>query len=254
MNDPRDWIGIVESAAGQLLGKGYRQCYLILDDHPPLQSCNVLHLNVTLPALMDTLGAAYIGLYGWDQNALSNGEVMNAGYYRLQHQSDSFLWRYSLHPALWNLKALQAITRLLPITDSDLASRSVWAFERRSGVLSSDSLAEWSRKSYRVFGLGMLGERFQLTRRFSRRMMYQIINLLDTIIKKVSGPAAQEKFIEFVAAETLFFDGPYPLYWSGVMQKGRLNANFEKYLTLHRRESELSLFREALRGAPPGSI
>lgn len=244
--DPRDWIGIIESAAQQLIDKGCRKCYLILDDHPPLKSCNEMHLNITLPALMDNLGAAYIGLHGWDQNTLSDGKVLGNKYHYLQKQSTSFLWQYALHPALWDTQALKDIAGALLKIENDVSSRSIWAFERRSGATPSPVPLRWQGRAYRVFGLGMLGGKFRTIRRFFRRFLYLFLNFLFWITKKIFGLVTQERLVNFVIHETLFFDGPYPMYWSGVMQKGRLNKNLEKYLLVHRRRGDLSLIKDTL--------
>ncbi len=246
-NDEWDWVGIAESAAGALMEKGYQQCYLILEDHPPLQPCNETHLNSTLPALMEKLDAAYIGLYGWGQNTRSAGKPLSAEFYRLQHQEETFLWQYSLHPALWRLNALKAVLNALPIIEGDAASRSAWAFERRSGSVQSQIPAEWRGRAYRVYGLGMLGGRFRFVRRAARRMLFMAVNLTVLIAGKLMGSAARDRLLNFVLSETLFFDGPYPMYWSGVMQKGSLNKNFEKFLLLRRRNRELSNFRAVIR-------
>lgn len=245
-HDSRDWIGITDSAATQLLKKGYRKCYLILDDHPPLQTCNEIHLNLTLPVLMENLNAAYIGLHGWGQNTLSDGKVLGTEYHRLQRQSDSFLWRYALHPALWDLQAFRDIAGALSMMGDDITTRSVWAFERRSGAIPSPIPLAWQGRSYRVFGLGMLGGKFRGVRILVRRSMYFLLNFLLLVAKKIFGVAAQENLINYVIPETLFYDGPYPLYWSGAMQKGRLHKNFERYLRFHQRNDELSRFREIL--------
>lgn len=246
MNDAMDWIGITETAVNELIRKGFRKCYFILEDHPPLQTCNDLHLNLTLPALMDELGAAYIGLYGWDQNTLSNGKLLSAEFYKLQHQETSFLWKYSLHPALWNLDAFKAILGALLPVEGDVASRSAWAFERRAGAPQSPVTVEWRGRSYRVFGLGMLGGRFRLIRSLARRLMFLAVNLIALIAKRIMGSGVLESFLSFVLPETLFFDGPYPLYWSGAMQKGGMNKNLEKFLLLHRRNKELSNFHTGI--------
>lgn len=245
-DDPQDWIGIIESATCELLEKGYRKCYLILDDHPPIQACNEVHLNKTLPTLMDRLNAAYIGLHGWDQNTLASGKILDARYFYLQRQPPFFLWQYSLHPALWNLQALQDMAGALPKLNNDIATRSIWAFERRTGAIPSPIPQKWQERSYRIFGLGMLGGEYRLVRRIVRRSLYLLLNLLLFVVKNLFGAAIQEKLAEHYIYETLFFDGPYPLYWSGVMQKGKLNSYFERYLLIHGRKDELASFQNLL--------
>jgi hypothetical protein len=242
MVDGKDWVGIVRSATDHLIGLGYKKCYLILEDHIPLGTCNEIHLNTTLPALMNELGAAYIGLHGWDQNTTSDGIRLGRRYRYLQHQSDNFLWRYALHPALWDTRALAGISSVLMDPGDDLSLRSAWAFERRAGTLQTN---EWG-PSYRVCGLGMLGGRDRLPRSVNRHIKFLLLNTLLWVIKILFGKTVQSKAVNFFMHELLFFDGPYPMYWSGVMQKGKLNKNLEKYLLVHRRRGDLSLIKDAL--------
>lgn len=250
VNHPQDWIGIAESAVHSLIEKGYKKCYLILDDHPPLGACNDVHLNHTLPALMDRLEAAYIGLHGWGQNTLSEGIMLGVSECYLQQQSDMFLWRYALHPALWDLRAFRDIAGALPILGDDMASRSVWAFERRAGASPSPIPPMWHGRSYRIFGLGMLGERFGLMHGVARWLMYALLNLLFFGVKRIFGTTTQEKLVSSIVHELLFYNGPYPIYWSGVMQKGGLHKNFEKYMVSHNQDAELLSFKGVL---PPKS-
>lgn len=244
-NDSQDWIGIARSAAQQLLEKGYQKCYLILDDHPPIKICNETHLNINLPTLMDSLHATYIGLHGWDQNTFSDGRILGSNFRYLQHQTSSFLWQYALHPALWDTQAFLDMTEIL-CKNVDIKSRNIWAFERRSGAIPSPFPPNLQGRSYRIFGLGMLGGEYRVIRAASRRLFYFSVNLVSLIVKKIFGVTAQQQYIELIIHETLFFDGPYPIYWSGVMQKGSLNKNFERFLLFHRQDGELSKYREII--------
>lgn len=242
--DSHDWIGITRAAVEKLFENGYKKFYLLLDDHPPLGICNHVHLNSTLPALMDKLKAAYIGLHGWDQNTMSDGEVLGMEYASLQRQADEFPWRYALHPALWDVQTILNMADGLIKTSNDISMRSIWAFERRSGAFPIPSIG--NVKSYRIFGLGMLGGNYRWIRRWTRRLFYLSVNFLFLVTIKIFGLNAQEKLVNLLIHETLFFDGPYPLYWSGVMQKGSLHKNFERYLLFHKRNKELSCFQDAL--------
>lgn len=249
-NDYKDWIGIIESAAHCLLEQGYQKCYLILDDHPPLATCNERILNDTLPSLMTSLGAVYIGLYGWDQGTVSLGEIMSKKNLRLQRQSDLFTWRFSLHPALWDIKTLEELAKVLPPIQGDIASRSAWAFERRSGdTKNMEITSRWNRRSYRIFGAGMLKGVFGLMRGILKHQYHILLNFLLFAVKETFGASAQEKLVARTLAGRLYYDGPYPLYWSGVMQKGRVNGEFERFMTSQDRLDELDKVRHAIQSS-----
>lgn len=244
VDDPRDWVGITASAVRSLQKKGYDSCYLILDDHPPVGICHQDHLNYTIPDLLGRLDAACIGLYGWDQRTNSKGVVLGPEFHNIQRQNDDFLWRFSLHPALWQLSALQEVLSLLEPIPDDPGSRSIWAFERRSGAPDFPLSARWSGASYRIEGLRMLGGKRPRLRAISRLLMFRFHDLLRLTTRWVQGGEALLRLDRRLAWQHAFFDGPYPIYWSGVMQKGRLSNEFTTFLAKQHRVEELYEFKK----------
>ena len=233
-NDPADWVGITASAADDLMIRGYEKCYLILDDHLPLGPCNEEHLNRTLPELMDKLNAAYIGLYGWDQRTQSRGTLLGREHYRLQKQDSAFLWQFSLHPALWDLRALKELLSSLMQTQN-LALRSPWAFERRSGSEAFTVPESCRSRAYRICGLSMLGGKNRGLRKYSRLLEFRLIDCVRLFFILVHAGKALARWDAFMSPEYDFHDGPYPLYWSGVLRKGNVNENLIRFLRARRR-------------------
>ena len=228
--DQSDWVGITQDAVSGLRQKGFDAAYLILEDHPPFGLCHADHLNSTLPQLMENLGAAYISLYGWDQRTRSSGEILGRQFHGLQRQSEDFDWRFSLHPGLWNLEALAAILAALPPMEGDGRSRLPWAFERRSGAADFPMPPQWRNRSYRIQSLSMLAGGNAPARGWERRLEFRAIDALRWMVRTAGGESALQRLDARLAPVLRFHDGPYPLFWSGLLRKGAWNPDAEKFL------------------------
>jgi hypothetical protein len=216
-DDPKDWIGILHSAAEDLIKAGYDKTYLIIDDCPSIFECNEHHLNTTIPGLMDRLNASYISLIGWDQRQFNKGEILGRDLWRVQRQSEDFPWRYSAGPGLWNLRALRDILDLLVPTDHPMSRYS----------------------SYRIYGWDMLGGSFPWLRKIARQAAYRVYDLCRFAVRWTAGKRALSKLDAVISIETSLYDGPYPTYWQGVMAKGQFNKDVGRYLKFHRRHDYL---------------
>jgi hypothetical protein len=129
-----DWLGILIDAVRELRKRGFRMVYVILDDHPPLGPCRYDILNNVLPEVMLSRGAEIISLFGSGQGRNIEGDVVLEAGIGFEQLPDSYLWRYSLHPALWSLQALEILLSKLDVEITTRDGRTPWAFERLSGV------------------------------------------------------------------------------------------------------------------------
>jgi len=242
-----DWIGILDEALSHLQGAGYDQVYLVLDDHPPLYSCSARHLNATLPRLLAELDALYIGLNGWGQGRAPNGERLDASRHRIERVAPDFAWRFSLHPGLWNLTDLrrlcQALVQALPAD-----RRTAWAFERQAAAGAADVPGEWNRRCYRVCGSCMSASVLRRALRAGEMLAYRGARFAATRV--AGGPAAQrvEDALEFLRR---YYEGPYPLYWSGLLQKGRPYPLARRFLRWRGRRGTLAALDAAARAGAP---
>lgn len=243
-DDPRDWIGIMHSAVLHLLAEGFTHAYYIMDDCPPLGPCRARHLNQTLPALMERLGAAYLGLVGWDQRRGSAGAVLGRDAWHVQRQSAAFTWQFSTDPCCWNLEALRDLLAAMKPTD-DPRSRTAWAFERRIGRTPDIVPERWRGTSYRICGYALL----PWWRALPRRAAYRLHDLARWTARHAGGAAALARLDRSAEVETHFYDGPYPTYWQGVMAKGRFNENVRRYLWRRGRRAYLRELEESARQA-----
>lgn len=252
-DDPADWIGFVHRAVRELRQRGYHRCYLVLEDHLPVFPCHAVHLNRTLPRLGDELDAAYVGLNGWGQGRPPAGVVLGPKRGWLEHLSREFLWKFQLHPALWRLDALEAILEAL-VAELPLELRTPWAFERRAGRADARIPEALKDGAYRVCGERMTAgparaARVQLERFAAKAIRFAAGRLL--------GQPAWTRVDRLVAFLFQYYEGPYPLFLSGIMTKARLNRALIRFLRLHGQralareiEATVATMQREVRGGP----
>ena len=248
-DDPADWMAVARSASVDLQQRGFRQCYLVLDDHPPIDRCHSRHLNETLPRLMDELVASFINLQGWGQHRPSQGEDLGAEYFHLERPGREYLWKFALHPGLWKLSAFTALLDAL-LRNPDPAERTCWKFERRAGHPDFELPAELRGTAYRVRGTAMAvrpARRIYACFRWAELFAFDVLRFF---LRVLAGQKARDRFDAQYLGVYHFYDGPYPLFWSGLMKKGRLNTDLVFFLRLHGRHELLAELRDRL--AAPG--
>ena len=251
-DDPVDWMSVAHSAVADLQARGFRRCYLVLDDHAPMAPCHVAHLNETLPQLMDELGAAFINLHGWGKFRPLRGEKLGPRYFFLERARRDHLWKFALHPGLWDLDALAAILDLL-LRNADLPERTCWKFERRSGAADFPLPARWLDGAYRVCGAAMSARPARLWHAFWWHAELFSLDVLRFAIRIFAGQKARDRFDALYLGPYHYYEGPYPLFWSGIMKKGRLNPDLMFFLRLHRRRAQLAELQRLFELPSPAS-
>jgi len=226
---PADWMGITRSAIRDLAKKGFDQCYLILDDHPPLFRCHSKHLNETLPSLMRELEAVFIGLNGWGQSRPVTGAVCGKKYYKVENVAADFLWKFQLHPALWDLSKFDQVLSSVMATLPD-ASRSPWAFERRAGAADGVVADDLKRRCYRICGGCMTASKLRLAFVSVERFLLRGVCFLAG---RIGGREAWDKVDQYMSYRHRYYEGPYPLIWSGLVKRGRPNEELLRLLRWH---------------------
>jgi len=96
--------------------------------------------------------------------------------------------------------------------DNDDSNFGPWRFEKFAGFNDKVSLG-WRKAAYRVSGLDM-----------------SIRKLFPKTIKLQYHALFFRKWFPSLDAVGYYYEGPYPMIWSGVMQKGKPNSRFQKYL------------------------
>jgi hypothetical protein len=226
-----DWMTIVAEACDDLWRREFRKVYLLLDDHPPLGPCHSLHLNQTLPSILQDLGAVSIALLGTGQGRRPFGTRIVVDGFSFDHVNPRQLWKFPLHPALWNLEILRGLLREM-IRFLPLEQRTPWAFERWGGAPDAPLPTEWKSGSYRIHGHSM---RVRTLHPFvwAARRITRALELTADLFGKGNVIRSSFGFVRH------FYDGPYPLLWSGLMRKKQVNPDFLSYLQLVARQDFL---------------
>lgn len=228
-DDPRDWMRVAASACADLLADGFRQAYVILDDHPPIAACHVEHLRETLPGMMEDLGMTSLVTGGYGPLNRRKGKVTRWKGFSPECLPLSQPWKLPLHPALWNLQRLHDILVHL-IQHLPDAEHTPWAFERIGSDLEKGGVREdWLSACWRVNA-----------RETATPEALRLHNFRDILLRKTmtlcgygplifGGRSGREAFQTAIAGLRHPRIGPYPCFWSGVMKKGRLNTDYLFY-------------------------
>jgi len=224
-----DWMSVNRDAVMRLQEKGYTHAYLVLDDHPPVGRCHEVFLNEELPRLAVELNSAYIGLLGYGQHRPLEGRRLGLNHARLERSNPDYRWKFSLHPGLWKLESLEQILK----SRMDLyhgKNRTPWNFERQR---DDRDFAE-RFPSFRIDGAscstgGIVCAGSLLADAFQRF----IADCVLFLAKHRGGQPlrdAMEIRLHWVFGR---YQGPYPMFWSGCMRKGKVNQDFEKWVQTH---------------------
>jgi len=222
-----NWCWMVGDGVSQASAH-FQRAYLIAEEHVPLQRCHGGHLNRTLPGLMDDLGAVYISLMGWDNRRYaSRNPRLSWNRHRLMHLVRSHAPRFHLHPALWRLDALQRCCEISQRAEQK--GGSAWHFEKTCEKPDADLPIEWKRGCYQI-AAHALAEGEGWFRRMAVLLERWIFNRLLALVPWLPDPRWAERYLRLLAIDNVFCQGPYPMIFSGILQKGRLNENLSRRL------------------------
>jgi len=225
--DPRDWVGIALDAVRHLQAQGVEWLFLILDDHPPFGPCDADYLNRRLPETAQALGAVLVNLQGWDQYQPADGVVLGPERLFWQRNRPSFRWKFSLHPGFWHVLALRAMLESLRASAPEV--RTARAFEGAMHAACERLDPGLLERTYRVRGDGFTARSRWFESRRARALTRELI--------RAAGFAAQlggARGVAAVGAALLpyqrYVNGPYPMFWSGLLRQGRLHEEALRFL------------------------
>ena len=244
---PRSWARFVRDATVDLQQRGFRQCYFLLEDQPPLAPCRADQLMNTLPELLASLGGSYCGLMGWDNRRFTyRAPLLPKAQYRLMHLTPPRAPRFHLHPSLWNLSALEAC--------AELALRgpqqTPWSFEKTCDKTDADLPSKMKAGCYQISAEALLRRPWQkaLRSRFERFFFHRLMALSPLAYRLGFGPM----YWDAVGFDDFFYEGPYPMFYAGVMSRGRLNPFFRRWVQKQRNPHPLLI--NLLRAADAAAV
>ena len=228
---PRVWAEFARDAAKELRGRGFELVYFLLEDHPPLGPCHDRHLNVTLPGLMNTLPASYIGLLGWDNRrfAVKGGPILPAGQFRLMHLTAPRAPRFHLHPSLFRMETLVACFEALCLSERP----NPWGFEKLCDKPDAPLPDEDKAACYQICGEALAlrdpGGPARGLRAAERFLFHRAMSVVPHL-RKVGWDMA---FWDALGFDNFFYEGPLPIFYSGIMSRKRVNPYFLRHLKSH---------------------
>ncbi len=223
----KSWCGMLKEGVEAARSAGYTECYLILEEHLPLATCNSDFLNDALPRFMRMRRGVYASLMGWD-----NRRYLRRGSF-MEPRSSGWLWlnteeapRFHLHPAWWNLEALE----LCLSATLNTGQSSAWAFEKTCEKWDAPLPEAFKRGCYQVEGnahaLHPLRGLAKLGRSFGLGLFHTLMGLYPLAARLGWG----NRFWALCRFDDFFFNGPYPMFFSGVMAKGKSNPLALRFL------------------------
>jgi len=219
------WTQILQRGATEARRRGFTMAYVILEEQLPVARCHAVHLNETLPGLMDLLPASHISLMGWDNRRHpSKSPVLGKEFYRLKHLKAEKDPRYNLHPGLWRLDALLACCH--EVLDKAGREASAWQFERISARSSNPSLQKQKEQCYQIRASSMALRRPPPLRKLGMAIERFFYMRMIGLMPLVPGRSRREGVFRILNFDRVFCDGPYPMVFAGVLAKGKINPNF----------------------------
>ena len=222
-----NWCWMVRDSVRQARSR-YRRAYLIAEEHAPLARCHEWHLCRTIPDAMDDWNAVYISLMGWDNRRYaSRNPILGPDRHRVMHLTRERAPRFHLHPALWRLDVLEHCCDISLANES--RNGSAWHFEKTCEKFDAALPAEWKMGCYQVAAHTLSSSdpsAFRTCLSLSERWVF---NRLMAVLPWIPRKAWADFYARAIAMDDVFCHGPYPMIFSGILQKGSLN----RYLARH---------------------
>lgn len=224
-----NWTANLRDGVRGLCDRGVDAVYLVAEEHVPLAPCQETHLNETLPRLLDELPAVYISLLGWDNRRhTSRSPVLGPDRFRFKHLIQDRDPRFHLHPALWRIDVLEACCDLA-LRDTE-KNGSAWHFEKVNDREASPHPAAWKHQAYQICAEAMTARPPSAGRRLAARVEQFVFHKLMAVYPWIRNASVANRFARAVGFDDFFNDGPYPMFFSGIMSKGRLNPLTMRFL------------------------
>ncbi len=237
IDDGRNWTKNIQSGVEAAREKGFEAVFLINEEHVPIGNCDADYLEKILPAQARRLGACYVSLFGWDNKRFCSKSPVN--------ELEKGMWmhlvgdhdpRFHLHPAWWRLDALEACCDL--VLKDGRANGSAWHFEKTCDDIDACLPDDFRKACYQICAGVARNQplpKKEMKVRLARR---RGTNMAMAILPHLPEGFFRDFWLKFWDFDGVVSDGPYPMVFSGILAKGRLNPAFLKFCTSNPRMSE----------------
>lgn len=224
-----NWSALLADGVEAARAEGFRLAYLLAEEHLPLAPCHERHLNETLPALMESMPAVYISLMGWDNRRYtSRSPVLGVAQHRFKHLIGHRDPRFHLHPALWRLDVLAACCELA-LRDPE-KNGSAWHFEKINDLDDAPHPTDWKKQCYQICAAALRRDTPGALKLKAEAMERFAYHKLMAVYPLIPNRDLANRFARAVGFDDFLCDGPYPMFYSGVMAKGTVNAYFRRFV------------------------
>ncbi len=225
-----NWTSLVRAGVQRIKADGFTLTYLITEEHIPVSQCHISHLNETLPRLMQELPAVYISLMGWDNRRHpSRSPILGKEHYRLKHLARFGDPRFHLHPALWRVDVLERCCEIA--LEDQSQNGSAWHFEKANAKFSAKLHADWKRQCYQLCAAEMRLEPLTSIEALLRQLERFSYLKLMALCPLIPARRIADSYFRIIGFDRFVCDGPYPMVFSGVLAKGKLNPILKKGLS-----------------------
>ena len=220
------WTKMLQRGAIKARRQGFAMAYLILEEQLPVAKCHSVHLNQTLPGLLDSLPASHISLMGWDNRRHpSKSPVLGKKFFHLKHLVAERDPRYNLHPGLWRLGVLLKCCDEVLGTAGQTAS--AWQFERLSARSVSPNLVRHHSECFQVCAESMALKKMSCPKKILSALDRFLYMRMLGLMPLIRSQNMRKRVFQLLNFDRVFSNGPYPLVFSGVMAKGKINPHFQ---------------------------
>jgi len=225
-----NWTAMVMAGIQRIKSDGFKLTYLITEEHIPVSHCHVTHLNETLPRMMQELSAVYISLMGWDNRRYpSRSPILGKEHYRFKHLAGFRDSRFHLHPALWRIDVLERCCEIA--LEDPSKNGSAWHFEKANDKFTAKLSDDWKRKCYQLCAAEMRLEPLTRIEAFLRQLERFSYLKLMALCPLIPMRRVADSYFQIIGFDRFICDGPYPMVFSGILAKGKLNPILKKGLS-----------------------
>ena len=144
-----------------------------------------------------------------------------------ERNDPSFRWKFSLHPGLWHVLTFRHVLESLRASSPDVCSAR--AFEGAMHGVGRNVDPLLLERTYRVRGDGFTARGRWFESRTVRALTRQLIPPAH-LAARLTGHRTVAAMDKVLLAYHRYANGPYPMFWSGLVRQGRLHEEALQFL------------------------
>jgi hypothetical protein len=136
--------------------------------------------------------------------------------------------RFHLHPSLWRLDTLEACAALTMRREKP----TPWTFEKTCGNVEAPLPGKWKQGCYQISAEALMKPGLApVAAARTERFLYHRLMALAPLTQKLGFGMAYWDALGF---DDFLYPGPYPIFYAGVMSRGRFNPFLRRWIVRQR--------------------